>query len=204
MFEEPEVDGARKEALKRILNEQSRAELLRWLEALDPAGASRLPPEAGRQRLARLIEIVLLTGRTLHWWQTHSPPPAAPTRALTFVLELDRETLYRRINERVIAMIESGLAQEVASLLARGYDENTPGMKTTGYIELIPYVRGEGSLESAADAIQRASRSYARRQITWFRHQLAEPVVRLDAARARDEIVETIVTHWQTHHANRN
>jgi tRNA dimethylallyltransferase len=204
MFAEPDVDTGRKEALKRLLNERSREELLHWLRALDPTGAERLTSEAGRQRIARLIEMVLLTGRPLHWWQKHSPPRQEPVDAVTFVLELERRVLYERINQRVLQMVKQGLVQEVQSLLDRGYDETSPGMKTVGYIELIPYVRGECSLETAIDAIQRASRSYARRQITWLRHQLAEPVVRLNAAAPREEIVEAIVTEWQRHNANRN
>lgn len=204
MFTEPETSPERKEALKALLNQRSREELLHWLRTLDRTGADRLSSEAGRQRISRHIEIVLLTGRTLDWWQKNSPPAHPPVAMVTFVLELDRETLYERINSRVTRMVESGLVREVEALLARGYDETSPGMKTVGYVETIPYVRGECGLETAIDSIQRASRSYARRQITWLRHQLAEPVIRLDAARPRDEIVERIVTEWQRHNANRN
>jgi tRNA dimethylallyltransferase len=92
----------------------------------------------------------------------------------------------------------------VAGLLASGFDEHAPGMKTTGYVELIPYVRGETTLEAATDAIQRATRSYARRQITWFRHQLAQPVVELDAALPHNELVDRIVREWREYNANRN
>jgi tRNA dimethylallyltransferase len=127
-----------------------------------------------------------------------------PIKVVTFVLELDRATLYERINARVVDMVNNGLVQEVERLVARGYDENTPALKTVGYVELLPYIRGECSLDVAIDAIQRASRAYARRQITWFRHQLSGPVVRLDAAQPRDVIADTIVTQWQTYNANRN
>ena len=203
MFAEPEMDGNRREALKRLLDARSREELLDWLQTLDPTGAARLAPEAGRQRIARLIEIVLLTGRPLHWWQRHSPPPHPALPTVTFVLELEREVLYERINARVVSMVNNGLVQEVERLLASGYDEASPGLKTVGYAEMIPHVRGETSLDSAIDAIQRNTRSYARRQITWFRHQLAEPVIRIDAGQDRAGIVASIVTEWQRH-AHRN
>lgn len=204
MFAEPQLDAERKEALKALLNERSHEELLHWLRTLDRTGAERLSAESGRQRIARHLEIVLLTGRTLNWWQQNSPPTQPPLPAVTFVLELDRETLYARINARAVQMVKNGLVREVEGLLAREYDETSPGLKTVGYTEMIPYVRGEYGLDVAIDAIQRASRSYARRQITWLRHQLAEPVFRLDATGPRDEIVESIVTLWQRHNANRN
>jgi tRNA dimethylallyltransferase len=120
------------------------------------------------------------------------------------VLELDRAALYERINTRVAQMVAHGLVEEVQQLMALGYDEHAPGMNTTGYKELIPYLRGTDSLPAAIDAIQRATRAYARRQITWFRHQLSEPVLRIDAALPEQEIVETIVREWRKHNAHRN
>ena len=204
MFAEPELDPARKEALKRLLNTRSREELLHWLKALDPVSADSLGPEAGRQRIARMIEIVLLTGRPLRWWHEHGPQPEPPVRTMSFVLELPREKLYGRINQRVEEMVNRGLVREVQALLSSGVAENSPGMKTVGYAELLPYLRGEYGIDDAVDAIQRATRAYARRQITWFRHQLPEPVFRLDAEQPREVIVRTIVTEWQKQHANRN
>lgn len=204
LFEEPELDPARKEAMKQYLNAFSREELLRWLAALDPGGAKRLSSEAGRQRLGRMIEVVLLTGRSLTWWQQHAVTTGPLIKPHTFVLELPRRVLYDRINARVIEMVNNGLVQEVTQLMDRGYTENSPGMKTTGYTELMPYIRGEVTLEEAIDAIQRATRSYARRQETWFRHQLFEPVVRLDATLPVAEIADRIVSEWPTTNENRH
>ena len=204
MFAEPDLDPQRKEALKRLLNSRSRAELMDWLKTLDRVSADSLPPEAGRQRIARMIEIVLLTGRPLRWWHQHGPQPEPPVRTMTFVLELPRDDLYARINQRVVEMMNRGLVQEVEGLLVAGVAENSPGMKTVGYAEVLPYLRGEYGMDAAIDAIQRATRAYARRQVTWFRHQLAEPVLRINAEQPRDVIVRTIVTEWQKHHANRN
>ena len=204
MFDEPEVDPHRKEALKHFLNGLEREELVRWLHALDKAGAKRLSPQAGRQRFARMIEVILLTGRTLQWWQKHSVATTPGVDALTCVLELPRNVLYQRINERVVEMLNNGLVEEVKGLLASGYDETSPGMKTVGYAELLPYLKGDWSLEDATDAIQRATRAYARRQETWFRHQLSEPVIRIDATQMREEIVETIVREWRKYDADRD
>jgi tRNA dimethylallyltransferase len=202
LFAEPELDPQRREALKQLLNARPREELMYWLKTLDPVGAIGLPPESGRQRIGRMIEIVLLTGRPLRWWHERCDPPE-PVGTLTFVLELPREILYERINRRVRDMVDAGLVQEVEHLLANA-SEASPGLKTVGYAELIPYLRNEYGLEEALGAIQRATRAYARRQITWFRHQLAEPVIRINAAEPREVIVRTIVTEWQKHHAHRN
>ncbi len=203
MFEEPQIDEARKDALKHVLNLKTRTELIAWLRHLDPEAARQADEQTTRQRIARLLEVVLLTGRPLEWWQQHAQPTEPPIDAVTFVLELERTQLYQRINERVQQMIRAGLVQEVESLLAAGYNEHSPGMKTTGYIELIPYVRGQCTLQEAIDAIQRATRAYARRQITWFRHQLAEPVIRIDAGKSRKTVVDAIVQEW-AERAHRN
>jgi tRNA dimethylallyltransferase len=204
LFAEPELDEERKDLLREFLNAMPREELVRWLERLDPVGIKRLHSEAGRQRIARMLEIVLLTGRPLHTWQSEHPVSMPAVQTLTIVLTLDRETLYERINTRVHQMLEAGLVSEVKRLLAKGYDEHTPGMKTVGYAELIPYLRGESTLEAATDAIQRATRQYARRQATWFRHQLAKPVILVDASAPLDDVVELIVTEWQQYNENRN
>jgi tRNA dimethylallyltransferase len=103
--------------------------------------------------------------------------------------------LYRRINERVLAMVEQGLVDEVRRLLELGYRPGDPGVDATGYVELIPYLRGEVSLDDAVDQIQRATRRYARRQETWFRNQLPGAVW-LDATRPTGELVEEIVRTW--------
>jgi tRNA dimethylallyltransferase len=197
MFIEPELPTRRREALKRWLSDKSTDELVRWLTVLDPGAATRLTRGGGRQRQARALEIVLLTGRPLAWWQQASPPAEPAVASLVFVLEQPREDLYRRINSRVVEMTEAGLVEEVRGLLERGYDEKAPGLNATGYIELIPYLRGQTDLASAIDAIQRATRRYARRQHTWFRHQLPPGAIRLDACLPMRELVDTITAAWQ-------
>src|SRR5262245_17225896 len=121
MFAEPELDRRRRDSLRQWLEQHETDELQRWLRALDPELQHRLGGEGGRQRLTRAIEIALLTGAPLSWWQEHAPAAEPALRPLVFVLELPREELYRRINERVIAMIEAGLVDEVRGLLERGY-----------------------------------------------------------------------------------
>jgi tRNA dimethylallyltransferase len=193
MFEEPALDPARKESWKRYLAAQSTGELGRWAHALDP-GAAVSPVD--RQRLARVIEIAVLSGRTLGWWQraAASATPAIDPRV--FVLDLPRNVLYGRIETRVDRMIEAGLVAEVRALVERGYDESAPGMNATGYIELLPHIRGERSLHEAVAMIRSATRRYARRQLTWLRHQLPAGATWLDANAPASDIAGHIVRTW--------
>lgn len=196
LFPEPQLERSRKEALKLYLERFSRAELLRWLSSLDEVTARRLEHEGGRHRVARAIEVALLTGKTLSEWHSRHAPAEAPLHFLTIMLDVPREQLYERINRRTDAMIEAGLVDEVRNLLAGGYDESTPGMNATGYKELLPVIRGEARLEDAVDEIRRATRRYGRRQLTWFRHQLPANTIVLDATQPPSELTEEVASAW--------
>jgi tRNA dimethylallyltransferase len=193
MFDEPALDAERKEGLKRYLADWDTSRLTRWAETLDAAAAARVQD---RQRLARVIETALLTGHTLSWWHRQAPVRPPSIDPLVFVLDLPRDVLYERINARVDAMIARGLVEEVQSLLARGFTERDPGMNAVGYAEMIPYLRGEYDLAGAIDAIKRSTRRYARRQITWLRHQLPADAVHLDALQPVNVLAEHIARRW--------
>ena len=140
----------------------------------DPASAQRLKPR-DRTRIARALEVVESTRHSLIDWHREGLPPLLPQgqfRAL--FLEPEREALYARIDARFDAMLKAGALQEVAALAARKLDSLLPAMKAHGVPALIRHVRGELTLDEAA-AIGRAdTRHYAKRQFTWFRHQLPE------------------------------
>lgn len=195
LFEEPAVDAERKEAIKKYLDSFDRQELMRWLHGLDERGAYSLRLSSS-QRIARAIEVALLTGYPLSVLHDRQQPPA-PMRFVTVVLNLVRSALYDRINRRVDDMLAAGLVEEVRALVAAGYDESAPGMNATGYVELLPYLRGETTLEEAAQLIRNTTRRYARRQLTWFRHQLPADALWLDASLPHEQLVDTIVQLWQ-------
>ena len=113
-------------------------------------------------------------------------------QALVFVLDLPRDRLYAAIDNRVAEMAGAGLVEEVGGLVRRGFGPGDPGMNATGYAELLPALRGERPLEAALDLVRRNTRAYARRQLTWFRHQLPEGAAWLDATRPRAELVDEI------------
>ncbi|HEU4882937.1 MAG TPA: tRNA (adenosine(37)-N6)-dimethylallyltransferase MiaA [Longimicrobium sp.] len=195
IFQEPELDPARRARLLEWMERQTDAELHRWLSALDPESAERLRDWGGRQRLMRALEVPLLTGRTLPWWHRHSPAAEAPMSVLPFVLEVPRDRLYAGIDRRVTEMVEAGLLDEVRGLVET-YGEDAPGLNAHAYIELFPYFRGERTLDEALDLARVNTRAYTRRQLTWFRTKLPDGAVWLDATRPRGELADEIVAAW--------
>jgi tRNA dimethylallyltransferase len=140
------------------------------LAALDPAAAARLPA-GDRQRLLRAFEVVRATGRPLHEWQAGGGA-ASSYRFCALLLMPPRAALYAACDARFAQMLEAGGLAEAAALLARGLDPDLPAMKAVGLPELFAHLRGEIALDEAAVQGQRATRRYAKRQITWFRHQI--------------------------------
>lgn len=197
LFDEPPLPEAPRRRLARWLAKLDHEALERWLRTLDPQSADALATRGGRQRRERAVEIALLTGHTLAWWHTHAPPAQPPLRPLVFVLELPREELYRRIDARVVAMIEAGLPAEVERLRAAGWRVRDPGLSATGYPEVAAALDGEIDMDEAVRRIQSRTRGYARRQITWFRHQLPRDAVWLDALRPRETLTLEIVERWR-------
>jgi tRNA dimethylallyltransferase len=192
IFSEPPVDHARREALRAWLARLDGEALHAWLARLDPAAGERLREWGGRQRLVRALEVPLLTGRTLAWWHRNTPAEAPPVDVSVFVLDLPRSRLDAAIDARVGAMVESGLIAEVAALLRSGFGEGQAGMNATGYAELIPALRTGAPIEPALVLVRKHTRAYARRQLTWFRHQLPADAVWLDGTRPQAELVEEI------------
>ena len=148
------------------------------LARLDSAAAQRLFP-GDKQRLVRAFEVVRATGVTIGRWQQQSKSEPA-YRFGTILLAPPREWLYAACNARLIEMIEAGALAEAKALAARGLDPSLPAMKAVGLPELLSYLRGEIPLGTAIAAAQRATRRYAKRQTTWFRHQTT-PDLLLDA-----------------------
>ncbi len=196
IFREPPLDDDRRGRLRDWLSERPEEERARWLRRLDPDRAE-LAIAGGAQRIGRTLEIALLTGRPLSWWHANAPSASRPIRFGVVRLMMPRETLYARINARAVEMFESGLLAEVRALLEAGVPVEAPGMTGTGYREAAQVLLGEQSLEEAIDAVQRATRRYARRQETWFRHQLPADVLEVDATRPPAYQVARVVEWWR-------
>ena len=164
------------------VREEVRARLQRdGVEALhallmqrDPASAERLEPR-DRVRIARALEVIEATGRSLiDWHRDGLPPQLAPGEFTAVFLAPDRDELYARIDARFDTMLQAGALDEVAALASRRLDPLLPAMKAHGVPALIRHLSGEITLEQAAVIGRADTRHYAKRQFTWFRHQLPE------------------------------
>ena len=145
------------------------------LAGLDADSARRL--HAGdTQRLVRAYEVVRATGIPIGAWRCRPQEPA-PYRFATVLLMPPRERLYAACDARLSAMIKRGALDEAAALAARELDPALPAMKAVGLPELMRHLRGEAPLTEAVAEAQRATRRYAKRQMTWFRHQMAPDLI---------------------------
>jgi tRNA dimethylallyltransferase len=165
-----EIRDAVRARLERDGVEALHAELARR----DPEAGARLKPR-DRTRVARAIEVIEATGRPLADWHREGQPPLlAEGGYQALFLAPDRDTLYARIDARFDAMLTKGALEEVERLAARRLDPLLPAMKAHGVPALIRYLRGEITRDEAATIGKADTRHYAKRQFTWFRHQLPE------------------------------
>ena len=162
----PANDALRAELNALAETPDGKTQLHRMLEALDPDTAARLPVGDVR-RTIRAIEVTRGTG--VPFSKQPKRETESPFEWRVAATEIPREILYDRINRRVEEMIRQGLAGEVRSLLEAGVPPESQSMQGLGYKEMIPYLRGERSLEKTADEIRKGSRHYAKRQGTFLR-----------------------------------
>jgi len=191
LFNEPELDPDRRTRLKEWSGQH--AGLASWASRLDPKYTG-----GGRQRAARTIEIALLTGRSLSWWQQHARAEGA-IRPWYVRLSLPRPVLHRRIRERVDAMLQAGFVEEVRRVRASGVPGDAPGLDAVGYGDVVAHLEGRLPVAELPEAIAAATRKYARRQETWFRNQLGDaPVVTLDAGESSEQLAQKVVELWKS------
>ncbi|MEC0228346.1 tRNA (adenosine(37)-N6)-dimethylallyltransferase MiaA [Paenibacillus alba] len=138
------------------------------LREIDPGSADRLHAN-DRRRVIRALEIYHVSGETM---STHlaSQKKESPYELCIIGLTMDRALLYKRIEERIDAMMQEGLLEEVESLLAAGCPKQAISMQALGYKEIVSYLDGDMSLEAAVTLLKRDTRRYAKRQLSWFRH----------------------------------
>ena len=189
----PEVPPDR--ALRARLEEQARREgpiaLHASLAAVDPLAAQRIDPRNVR-RVIRALEVYRRTGVPISAQQDKVAPSY---RLLKIGLTMEREALYRRIDERVERMIAQGLEAEVRGLVARGYGCELPSMSGLGYREIGQYLRGEVTLEVAIALIKRNTRRFVRQQYNWFR--LSDPAIHwFDAAQLDERALDALVREF--------
>ncbi|MCI0370722.1 MAG: tRNA (adenosine(37)-N6)-dimethylallyltransferase MiaA [candidate division NC10 bacterium] len=201
LCEAPAPDPALRLRLRAEARRLGAAGLHARLKGADPQAAARLSPN-DRTRVLRALEVLEQTGVPLSRLQKEHRRTRGAPAGLVVGVTRDRGDLYRRIEARIQAMVAGGLEEEVRVLLARGYEGTSP-MRGLGYRHFVPVVRGERTPAEAVRLMQRDTRRYAKRQLTWFRKEpgivwlalapeespatTAERVVALLADRAKEE-----------------
>jgi tRNA dimethylallyltransferase len=159
----------RREELEERADREGIEALMAWLQDIDPEAAAKLHL-SDRKRIIRTLEVYLETGETIstHNKRTQAIPPRYQPLWLGLDFE-DRAVLYNRIDRRVDVMLEQGLIAEIEELLAAGIPKKSTAMQAIGYKEFLAAMDGQCTIMQAAEDVKKASRHYAKRQLTWFR-----------------------------------
>lgn len=182
-------DDKRRDELERLADERGSEYMYQYLEALDPDAASRIHPNNVR-KVIRAIEAYEF-GKGIGNLADVKLNPDYDFKF--FALNMDREWLYERINQRVVKLINEGLVREVASLIERGYGADLPAMKAIGYKEIISYLYGECDLQVATEEIKKNTRHYAKRQLTWLKRYDFVKWINIEKGESVGEIVDGIL-----------
>ena len=155
------------------------------LGALDPAAAARLHPH-DRVRLVRALEVCELTGQPLSVWQAGHGFRRPELDCRVIGLRSERGALYARLDARCRRMVDDGLIDEVRTLWQRGFGPDLPPLRSIGYREIGNHLQGRCDLATAVADMQRATRQFAKRQLTWFR---GDPTVEWVEPERADELL---------------
>jgi tRNA dimethylallyltransferase len=188
----PQRSEELRQRLRASVEEHPPGHLHRLLNRLDPEAAGKIAP-ADEQKLIRAIEVCILARKPISKVHTSGRVPLEGWRVLKVGLMPPREKLNERIHSRTDAMLERGWMREVQALLESGMSEDSKPFDFIGYRELRAVLRGQMTIEKAREAIQQATRRYAKRQLTWFRK---EPAVRWFSGLGDDAGVQNVIFEW--------
>jgi tRNA dimethylallyltransferase len=170
-FVSPPTDESLRRRLNLLREKHGVEHLHRLLKKIDPEAARQLYPRDW-PRVQRAIEVYLQTGQSIVDQQPDRPEPHESSRRLRILaLNPPRAELYKRINERTEAHFKSGVVEEVQSLLDRGFSPASNALGAHGYRRVVEYLQGRRDLASAVEQTKLDVRHYAKRQLTWFRHE---------------------------------
>jgi tRNA dimethylallyltransferase len=170
-FISPPTDPTLRSRINRIRERHGAEHLHRLLQRIDPHGAEQLQPRDW-PRVQRAIEVFLQTGQSIvTQWQDRPEPHESSRRLRIMALNPPRDILYERINRRTEEHFEAGLVDEVRSLLARGVPPDSNALGAHGYRRVVEHLQGKRDLPSAIEQTKLDIRHYAKRQLTWFRHE---------------------------------
>jgi tRNA dimethylallyltransferase len=189
-----DYSSIRKQLIERR-NQEGLAALYLELEKVDPSRHFRID-QNDSQRILRALEVALVGGESIGLKWERAKGADWPCLSVMVWMDIEREQLYQRIDQRVDCMIEMGLVSEVEKLVQMGYGADTYSMGAMGYIEIIRYLEGQCSLDQATSEIKMNSRRFAKRQFTWFRRD--RRLRRLDLGDwGRDGVIERIIEQYR-------
>lgn len=177
-FEENEGDKSYRAGLEKMVKDGGGDSLFLKLKTIDPDAADMIHPN-NMKRVIRALEYVHLTGERISVHNEREKLKTSPYDVGFYVLTMDRDYLYQRIDERVDKMLEEGLLTEVKKLLEQGYSKDLVSMQGLGYKEIIRYLSGEWTLAQSVEILKRDTRRFAKRQLTWFRREKSATWVNL-------------------------
>ncbi|GAB4317974.1 MAG: tRNA (adenosine(37)-N6)-dimethylallyltransferase MiaA [Candidatus Zixiibacteriota bacterium] len=189
----PEIEPAVRQSVEDDARGRGWPSIHREMTAIDPEWTKSIAPN-DQTRLRRAAEVYRQTGTPLSVWLSHAQAEPAPWPLVVIEVIRPREELNNRIADRVDMMIASGLADEVKSLLEKGYTANDPGLATVGYVETIDFLGGKLTADQWREQIIIHTRQYAKRQRTWFRHRDYVAGVAMDSNVQQE--VTRIVESW--------
>ncbi|MBX7256797.1 MAG: tRNA (adenosine(37)-N6)-dimethylallyltransferase MiaA [Candidatus Hydrogenedentes bacterium] len=166
LFDGPPKDDTIREELHR--EAESGAPLYEQLQSVDPEYAAIILP-GDLRRIVRALEVYRLTGQPMSRLHREHRERTHAYSAVLVALDFPREELYRRINERVDAMVAAGFVEEVRALLERGYRSEVERLRSVGFREMAAYIDGKQTLAEAIETTKQQTRRFAKRQLTWFR-----------------------------------
>jgi len=193
-------DAGLRAKLEKRLAREGAEKLYQELKKIDPLAAKKIHPR-NIKRLIRALEVYYLSGKPISQWQQEKRDPA-PFSWQMFGLNLPREILYQRINQRVEEMFDKGLIEEVQALLKMGYSPKLNALNTIGYKEVIEYLNGNYDLKSCQELIKRNTRRYAKRQLTWFRKEKGIKWIELTGESISAEIAQWIIEAFSDPNSN--
>jgi len=194
IFKSPKIDPSLRENLKKEAEEKGTESLYERLKKGDPKTAFSLHPN-DLFRIVRALEVLDSTGIPISFYREQHRFGEKPYLTLKIGLKINRDVLYRRIDERVDQMLERGLLQEVKGLMEMGYGPELKPMQSLGYRQMVQYLLQEIGLDEAVGQIKTKTRRYAKRQLTWFN---ADPETQWwDGVADRKKILLEIKSFWE-------
>lgn len=193
-FTDADRDEDYREYLIRLSEDKGKEYVHSLLKDIDGKSYEKLYPN-DLKRVVRALEVYKITGKSISEYTKENEKKLynIPYKINYFVLNMNREVLYERINKRVDIMMDKGLIEEVKKLESMGYTPDMQSMKGIGYKEILFYLKGDISLDEAIYLIKKGSRNYAKRQLTWFRKDKRSIWIDKDKYRSEEEIVDKII-----------